>query len=289
MEKDVELFIFDDTTYSQFAKELDSLFVHLHPASRYFLNSFLEKKRLEYWFKPGRYLLSKSFSVNDVVNKIRSRSQDPVLVTFNSMDDIESLFGVLGAQLQIDSIDFVNYIDSSAISVDSLSLFLLPNTYEVFWDISPLNFLKRMQIEYDKFWTPARLNAAKKNNLSKNDVFVLASIVDKEASHYDEMNTISGLYLNRLKYNWNLSADPTIVYSMKKKYKKIIRRVRNKHIKKTKNSPYNTYYHKGLPPLPICIPSLQSIESVLSPEEHNYMYMCARADNSESLRLSFLG
>ena len=237
MEEDVELLIFDDTTYSEFTKDLDSLFVYLHPAAKFFLNSFLEKKRLDYWFNTGRYLLSKSYSVNDVVNKIRSRSQDPVLVTFNSMDDIESLFGVLGSQLKIDSIDFVNYIDSSVISVDSLSLFLLPNTYEIFWDISPLNFLTRMKLEYDVFWTNERLDAAKKNNLSKNDVFILASIVDKEASHYDEMHVISGLYINRLKHNWHLSADPTIVYSMRKKYQKIIRRVRNKHIKKSKNSP----------------------------------------------------
>tara|TARA_Y100000589_G_scaffold131563_2_gene125318 strand:- start:13564 stop:14577 length:1014 start_codon:yes stop_codon:yes gene_type:complete len=279
--EEIEIFILEDTTYDELVENLDTLFVNLNPVLKVFLNSFLEKKRLGYWFKPGRYLLYNSYSINDIVNKIRSQSQDPINITFNSMDDVESLFGVLSSQLKIDSIDFINYVKSNPISLDSLKLILIPNTYEVFWDISPEKFFQRMHLEYKAYWTPERISAAKTNNLSKNDVFILASIVDKEASHYDEMNIISGLYINRLKHNWNLSADPTIVYSMKKEYGKIIRRVRNKHINKTKKSPFNTYHNKGLPPFPICLPSLQAIESVLYPDNHNYMYMCAKADNSE--------
>ena len=112
-------------------------------------------------------------------------------------------------------------------------------------------------------------------------MFVLASIVDKEASHIDEMPIISGLYLNRLKKGWTLDADPTIIYIWKQKHNELIRRVRDKHIRSTSESPFNTYYHEGLPPFPICVPSFQAIESVLFPEEHGYMYMCARADDSE--------
>jgi len=281
LEGDVELFIYENTSYDEFVIQLDSLFFNLNPIANYGLDFFLEKKRLKYWFRPGRYLLNKSFSVNDVVNKIRSRSQDPVFLTFNSMDDVVPIFGILDSKLKMDSIDLINHIESKRMLLDSLKLFFIPNTYELFWDISPSEFFNRMQLEYDHFWTTERINAAKANNLSKDDVFILASIVDKEASHYDEMDIIAGLYLNRLKHNWPLAADPTILYALQKEHGKTTRRVRNKHIQKTKHSSYNTYYSKGLPPLPICIPSFQALEAVLYPKKHNYMYMCARADNSE--------
>ena len=138
-----------------------------------------------------------------------------------------------------------------------------------------------MHVEYNNFWTPDKVNLAEKNNLSKHEVFVLASIVDKEASHFDEMPIIAGLYINRIKRGWPLAADPTIAYIWRKKHNKYLRRIRNKHIEQTKKSQFNTYHHVGLPPFPICVPSIQAINSVLHPEDHDFLYMCARPDNSE--------
>ena len=279
--QDYTFFIPTDTNFDELNNHLHQIAYPLHPISKLFLDSFVSKKRLEYWFRPGRYLLSKSFSLNDIINKLRSRSQDPVDISFNSMDNVDSFFGIISQKLELDSITLKNYIDSINFVPDSFYFILIPNTYEFFWNISAKDLIERMHSEYDKFWTNDRLRLLETIHLSKNDVFILASIVDKEASHFDEMPRISGLYLNRLREGWPLASDPTILYILRQKSSQIIRRVRNKHIDNTKDSRFNTYYHKGLPPKPICIPSFQALEAVLSPEKHDYMYMCARPDRSE--------
>ena len=281
LDNDYEFYISSNTSFEEVKNHIDSLCVDFPIIPKLGFGLFLKQKRLEYWFKPGRYIIKKTFSINDCVNKLRSQAQDPVNITFNSMNRISPVFGIAGQKLELDSIDLVHYIDSINLSLDSLTLLLIPNTYEVFWDISPKEFFDRIHFEYNAFWNSNRLEAANKLNLSKQEVFVLASVIDKEASHVDEMPRIAGLYLNRLKQNWFLAADPTIIYAYEKIFNSSIRRVRNKHIDMTKSSSFNTYYHKGLPPFPICIPSFQSLESVLNPEEHKYMYMCARPDNSE--------
>ena len=278
------MYIHKNDSYIDILDELDSVFFSSSSFAKinsYMLGLFAKKKRLEYWFKSGKYVLDPSSSINDVVNQLRSRTQDPVSVTFNSMDNIDELFSVVSSYLEFDSLDLVDYVNSAPVSKDSLYLRLIPNTYELYWSTSPQEFLKRMSLEYDKFWSEENINYAKINNLTKDEVFVLASIVDKESSHVDEMSTIAGLYLNRLQKNWKLAADPTIIYIMRRDYNEDIRRVRNKHINKTKSSPYNTYHNIGLPPFPICVPSLHAINAVLSPENHEYMFMCAKPDNSE--------
>ena len=111
--------------------------------------------------------------------------------------------------------DLINYLDSISFPVDSLSFFLIPNTYELFWSISPEDFFNRIYWEYDKFWNDKNLTVAESIHLSKHEVFILASIVDKEASHFNEMPRIAGLYLNRLKKGWPLASDPTIIYIWK--------------------------------------------------------------------------
>jgi len=99
--------------------------------------------------------------------------------------------------------------------------------------------------------------------------------VERETQAGSERPTVAGLYLNRLKHNIPLQADPTVVYATGI-YD--LRRVLNKHLEI--DSPYNTYKYTGLPPGPIFMPSIQSIDAVLNAEKHNYLYMCARPDNS---------
>lgn len=281
VEENIEFFIHKNMQFDELVSQLDSISSDLNPLAKVFFNKFLEKKRLQYWYAPGRYLIQKKSSLNDIVNKLRSRSQDPTKLTFNSMDDISSVFGIMESMLDLDSLAMINFFDSIQYPIDSLYLLLIPNTYELYWDITPKEFFKRMHLEYDNFWTIDKVNLAKKNNLSKHEVFVLASIVDKEASHFDEMPIIAGLYINRIKRGWPLAADPTIAYIWRKEHNKYLRRIRNKHIEQTKKSQFNTYHHVGLPPFPICVPSIQAINSVLHPEDHDFLYMCARPDNSE--------
>ena len=286
VESDYEFYIHTDSSFNDVRHHLDTVCSELHFIAKLGIGFFLKQKRLEYWLEPGRYILKESFSLNDIINKLRSQSQDPINFTFNSMDNISPLFGIADQKLELDSIELVEYLDSVHISLDSLYFLLIPNTYQMFWNTSAKEFVDRIYFEYNSFWNPDRLDAANRLQLSKQEIFVLASIIDKEASHFDEMPRIAGLYLNRLNQGWFLAADPTVIYAYNKIFNLSVRRVRNKHINMTKSSPFNTYYHKGLPPFPICIPSFQSINAVLNPERHNYMYMCARPDNSEYLNFA---
>ena len=104
---------------------------------------------------------------------------------------------------------------------------------------------------------------------------ILASIVEKECMKDKELQTVAGVYLNRLKIDMPLQADPTLVFALRDFDAK---RVTNYH--KDYESPYNTYKHTGLPPGPICLPFKKSIDAVLNAEEHDYLYFCANPDMS---------
>jgi UPF0755 protein len=152
----------------------------------------------------------------------------------------------------------------------------IPNTYELYWNTSADNLMKRMKKEYEKFWTPARDARREKLKLSRAQVSTLASIVEAEQQqHADERPRIAGVYLNRLKRGMKLQADPTVVYANRDF---TIKRVLNVHL--AKDSPYNTYKYAGLPPGPINLPSIASIDAVLNPEQHSYLYFCAKEDFS---------
>jgi UPF0755 protein len=151
----------------------------------------------------------------------------------------------------------------------------IPNTYNFYWNISAKDFIIRMQQEYQKFWTQARLAKALNLGLSPTQVSILASIVQKETNKADEMPIVAGVYINRLRRAMPLQADPTLIYAWNDKE---IRRVTNVHT--ALNSPYNTYLNVGLPPGPICIPSIVSLNAVLNHTEHKYLFFCAREDFS---------
>ena len=151
----------------------------------------------------------------------------------------------------------------------------IPNTYEFYWTTTAEVFMQRMNTEYLKFWSESRKAKAAELGYSPEEISILASIVEKETNKNDEKPAIAGVYLNRLKYNWRLQADPTVVYAWGDFS---IRRVLNLH--KRIDSPYNTYVYYGLPPGPICIPSIASIDAVLNRQDHNYLFFCAKDDFS---------
>jgi UPF0755 protein len=240
-----------------------------------------EQKKYKLNVKPGRYLLGNGMSNNGLVNLLRSGEQDPIMVTFNTVRFKEDLAGKVGKFLESDSTQIIELLNSSDFvskygfnTTTFLTLFL-PNTYEFYWNTSAEQFVERMATEYKKYWTAERKQKAKKLGLSQSDVSILASIVQKETNKNDEKPTVAGVYLNRLKKGMLLQADPTLVYANKDF---TARRVLNWH--KKIDSPYNTYKYKGLPPGPICLPSISSIDAVLNAKPHNYLFFCAKADNS---------
>ena len=151
----------------------------------------------------------------------------------------------------------------------------IPNTYEVYWNVSPERFMARMKREYKAFWNASRQEKAQAAGLSPVEVSVLASIVEEESAAVDEYPVIAGLYLNRLKAGIPLQADPTVKFAVGDFS---LRRILDKHLEV--DSPYNTYKYAGLPPGPIRIPSIQALDAVLNYTKHRYLYMCAKEDFS---------
>ncbi len=231
--------------------------------------------------KPGRYELKNKWNNNRLINLLRIGKQVEVNLTFNNQNSLEDLAGVVSKYISADSVELLKvmkdekFLDKNGFNENTALLMYLPNTYRFYYNTTATKFRDKMLQEYKKFWTESRIKKAKNQDLTPIEVGILASIVQKESNKKDELSKIAGVYLNRLKKNWLLQADPTVVYAYQQKYGKdlIIKRVLNKH--KKVDSPYNTYKYKGLPPGPICMPDIQSTKSVLNPEKHEYYFFVA--------------
>jgi UPF0755 protein len=230
---------------------------------------------------PGRYKVHSAMSNLELLKMLRSGNQSMVELVFHNIRTKEQFAERIDQQIEVTNDSLLYLMNDneflSAFDIDTntaLTLFI-PNTYEFFWNTSGSQFFKRMKTEHDKFWNDERKQKASELNLTPAEITVLASIVEQETQRNDEKPTIAGVYLNRLKKNMNLQADPTLVYALGDFS---IRRVLNEH--KKIDSPYNTYMYRGLPPGPICIPSIASIDAVLNRFSHNYLYFCAKEDFS---------
>ena len=247
-------------------------------------NSFewvAEKKNYKYNIKAGRYFINRELNNNELINLLRSGMQVPVKVTFNNLRTKQQLAGKIASQIEADSLAIMQnlsdttFLIETGLNPNNLNCLFIPNTYELYWNTSSKQFVDRMQKEYDKFWNNERLKKAAKIGLTKFEVSTLASIVEMESYKKDERPIIAQLYLNRLKKGMKLQSDPTIIFAIGDF---TIRRVLTKDLRI--DSPYNTYLHKGLPPGPICIPSINAIDAVLNATKNEYLFMCAKEDFS---------
>ena len=230
--------------------------------------------------KEGAYKIKMNMSNYDLISMLRAGNQTPINITFSYSRKINDLAQKISEKLKIsekDLMDFITENSQSNYGFDNQNIIgmFLPDTYEVYWDITPKNLLDRMKSEYDKFWNSERITKLERVNLSKNEVITLASIVASETNKIDEADRIAGVYINRLRKNMLLQADPTLIYAANDFS---IRRVLNKH-KKIK-SPYNTYMNKGLPPGPIRLSPKKYIDAVLNFENHRFIFFCAKDDFS---------
>ena len=248
-------------------------------------NSFewlAKEKKYDTNIKAGRYKINRVLNNNDLVNLLRSGRQSPIKVTFNNLRNKEQLAGKIASQIEADSLSIISYITDTTflnkleLNTENVACLFIPNTYEFYWNTSVEDFVNRMIKEYSDFWNSSRKKKAAEIKLNYYQVAVLASIVEKEQSiKRDERPEIAGLYLNRLKKRMKLESDPTLIFALGDF---TIKRVLNKD-KKVKSS-YNTYKNKGLPPGPICIPSINAIDAVLNASKHKYIFMCAKEDFS---------
>ncbi len=231
--------------------------------------------------RPGLYTITPKMTNLDLVRLLRSGRQTPVRVTFNNVRTKEDLAEKITANLEVTQEQFLAMIKDSVyirkfdFEEETIMGMFVPNTYEFWWDTGAEALFDRMYKEYESFWTDARKEKASRMGMSRKEVSTLASIVQAESQKADERPRIAGVYLNRLRMDMPLQADPTLVFALGDFS---LKRVLNVH--KLTDSPYNTYLYAGLPPGPINLPDINSLDAVLNAENHKYLYFCAKEDFS---------
>ncbi len=244
-----------------------------------------ERKGYSSNVKGGKYAIQKGMNNNDIVNSLRSNNI-PVQVSFNNQETLADLAGRISSQIEPDSLTLLSvlsdksfYTNNGFTEATQIAMFI-PNSYEFFWNASAENFRDRMLREYNRFWNEERRARAELQGLTPNEVVSLASIVHKETAKVDERPRVAGVYLNRIKKNIKLQADPTVIFALKKhmgNFDTVIKRVLYKDLEL--DSPYNTYKYAGIPPGPITMPDISAIQAVLNPEKHDYYYFVANVEN----------
>jgi UPF0755 protein len=231
--------------------------------------------------KPGRFILQPNQTNIQAIRVLRAGIQEPVKITFNNVRLIKDLSEKITRNLNMKPAEFEAGLIRFAMNnpygfnKDNVLAMFIPNTYEVYYNVSPEDLVERMYTEYAKFWNDERKAKAQTVGLTPIEVSILASIVQAESVKQVEAPIIAGLYINRLKKDIPLQADPTLVFAVGDF---TLKRVLNEH--KEIDSPYNTYRNRGLPPGPVNMPEIFALEAVLNYTKTNYLYMCAKEDFS---------
>jgi UPF0755 protein len=231
--------------------------------------------------KPGRYILKANMTNIQAIRLLRAGIQEPVKITFNNVRLISELSEKITKNLYIKPAEFEAMLveftmrNRLGFNKDNVLCMFIPNTYEVYYNITAPELIDRMRKEYELFWDDERRAKAEKLGLTPMEVSILASVVQAESVRADEAPVIAGLYINRLKKGIPLQADPTLVFALGDF---TLKRVLNEH--KEIDSPYNTYKYAGLPPGPINMPEIRSLNAVLDYKKSDYLYMCAKEDFS---------
>ncbi len=235
----------------------------------------------------GRYSIEEGDGALNLFRRMRNGMQTPVQLTIPMVRTMDKMAAYIGEKMMIDSATVMNALKDDVrckeLGYDTLTIaaLFIPNTYEIYWNVSLDKFLERMKKENDSFWNEERIQKAALLKLTPTEVVTLASIIDEETANDAEKPMIAGMYYNRLQQEMPLQADPTIKYaigdfSLKRIYHNML----------TINSPYNTYKNTGLPPGPIRVPSIAGIDAVLNMVHHDYLYMCAKEDFSGTHRFA---
>lgn len=263
----------------------DSVFAKIEPiATHHSMTAFRTIARHTDYannIRTGRYAIRPGEGALKVFRHMKNGLQTPISLTIPEVRTMDRLAGALARKMMLDSADVADALADSAFcakygyDTTTVAALFVPNTYDIYWNVSLEHFMERMKREHDTFWNLQRQEKAKAMGLTPNQVATMASIIDEETANNAEKPMIAGMYYNRLKANMPLQADPTIKFAWKNF---ALKRIYNNllHI----NSPYNTYTNEGLPPGPIKIASVAGIDAVLNHVDHDYLYMCAKEDFS---------
>ncbi|WP_157547482.1 endolytic transglycosylase MltG [Hymenobacter sp. DG25A] len=232
--------------------------------------------------RPGRYLLTSELGNRQLLDMLQNGHQDTLVFELNAFKYKPQLARQISRQLEADSTSLRLLLADNAflqrtyqLDTTTILTLFLPGSYRLVWNTSAHQFLDTAAAMHRRFWTPRRQQQADSLGLTPVQVHVLASIVQRETSKKEDKPVIAGVYLNRMRRGMRLQADPTLLWAIGNFG---VKRVLNKD--KLVDSPYNTYKHKGLPPGPITSANRQSLDAVLKPAAHRYLFFCARPDHS---------
>ncbi len=242
-----------------------------------------EKRSYDENVFPGRFLFKKGMNSLSLVSALRHNN--PLNLAFNNQESLEKLVSRVSSQIEADSLSLMKaikdpvFMENNGFNEETALAMFIPNSYQMKWNTSAEKFRDKMNDEFKKFWNTERVNKAKTLGLTPIEVMTLAAIVHKETVKTDERPRVAGVYLNRLKLEMPLQADPTIIFAMRRKTGNpdlVIKRVMEGDLRV--NSPYNTYLNIGLPPGPVAMPDISAIDAVLNAEKHDYIYFCASVE-----------
>ncbi|MBO5539782.1 MAG: endolytic transglycosylase MltG [Muribaculaceae bacterium] len=259
----------------------DSLAAHVDVEFARRVGKLLDMTGADISGRQGAFRVKKGDSPYTVMRKLRSGPEDGIKFTFNNVRTREEFAERWGQKFMYGKDEMLKLLnDPTALATlgrtpENVTAMLMPDSYEFYWDITPIDFMTKMKNFYNKFWNDERKTKARQLGLTPDQVAVIASIVEEETAKADERPKVARLYLNRIKQNMPLQADPTVKFAIGDFS---IKRITNAMLRTV--SPYNTYVNTGLPPGPIRLPEKSSLDAVLNAPQHNYIYMCASEDFS---------
>jgi UPF0755 protein len=237
--------------------------------------------------KPGRYEIDKDMSLVSIVRMLRNGRQSPISFTIAKVRTREGLAEMVGRKFECDSASFMKFLNTPdsirrfGLDTNTALTMIFPNKYSFYWNNSPGDILEKFHKESERVWTGERRTQAKRRGLTPVEAYILASIVEEETNDLEDKGKITSVYLNRMRKGERLGADPTVRWALRDFG---LKQILFGHLEV--KSPYNTYRNKGLPPGPICTPSLETLDAVLQSPETNYMYFVAKSDFSGKTEFS---
>ena len=288
-------FLFSNTAFPEKTKYL---YIHTgHTAKDEVMRSIRDQKllknpesflflanQMKVWrsIRPGKYEIRKGMGLLNIARMLRNGRQMPVNLVITKVRTKENLAALVGKKFETDSAKFLGFLNSN----DSLKTFgldtntvmtaVFPNTYRYLWTASPSGIFRKLQAEYKKIWNAERKKKAEAQGLNPTTAYVLASIIEEETNYDPEKGLMASVYINRLARNIPLGADPTIKFALRDFG---LKRIYAKHL--AIESAYNTYRNKGLPPGPICTPTLTTLDEVLNAPKTDYLFFVAKKDFSK--------
>ena len=271
------VYVTNQTVYSDLAAEIKQNLSN--PLKVRAFDFYASHLNLESRIKVGHYILKEDMSVISIVRMLVLGEQTPINLVIGEARTLPQLAGKISKQIMADSAAILGVMRNREVKAelgykhDSLIAMFVPNTYQVYWTVTPEKLLERMKRESNAFWNEGRKAKLEAIGMSSYQVMTLASIVYEETKNRGEMPKIAGVYVNRLRKRMPLQACPTVKYAMGDFS---LTRILHKHLQTV--SPFNTYRNAGLPPAPICIPSVAAIDAVLNYEKSSYLYFCAKPE-----------